>query len=117
MSSEPKTGPDLVWFTNIPTPYRIPIWKRLASRLDFNLIFFAKSERERNWDLEIPLQGLRHIYLNLKPIYLSSQIPIYFNFLKSIIAIRSINGKAIYLDGWESPAFFVSAIYAKRKGM
>ena len=25
--------PDLVWLTNIPTPYRIPIWKVLDSRL------------------------------------------------------------------------------------
>ena len=109
--------PDLVWLTNIPTPYRIPTWKELDSRLDFNLIFLAKSERDRNWDLEVQLGNLHCINLNLRPFYPSSTIPLYLNFVKPIIEISKIKSKAIYIDGWESPAFFVSAIYAKRKGV
>jgi len=36
------------------------------------------------------------------------------NFYKSIKAINRTKGKTIYIDGWESPAFFITALYAKR---
>jgi glycosyltransferase involved in cell wall biosynthesis len=113
----PASSLDLVWFTNIPTPYRVPIWKVLQSRIRFELLFLSSSQRDRDWDLENSLQGLNYRSFQGKAIYLSSSLPLYLNFIKSIRRLRKINPKTIYIDGWESPAFFITALYAKKIGM
>jgi glycosyltransferase involved in cell wall biosynthesis len=112
-----KQDPDLIWLTNIPTPYRIPTWKVLNSRINFHLIFLSKTERDRHWNLSDSLNGLIYQYTNQRALYFGKLIPLYFNFRKTIKILRKLNGKSIYIDGWESPAFFVSAFYAKQKGM
>lgn len=40
--------------TNIPAPYRLPIYEKIAQKYgdDFLVIFAAKSESNRKWDLE-----------------------------------------------------------------
>jgi glycosyltransferase involved in cell wall biosynthesis len=34
-----------------------------------------------------------------------------------MMCLHKLKGKAVYIDGWESPAFFVTAFYAKKIGM
>ena len=109
--------PDLIWFTNIPTPYRIPTWQILHSRLKLELIFLAKTESGRDWDLDKMLNGLHCHFLNERVIYPIATSPMYFNFFKPIWKLWNLDFKSIYIDGWESPAFFLTAIYAKRRGM
>ena len=109
--------PDLIWFTNIPTPYRIPTWEILHLRIRFHLIFLAKMELGRDWDLDNSLRGFSKLYLNERVLYPLASVPIYFNFIKPIREIRKLRAKSIYIDGWESPALFMSALYAKRQGM
>jgi glycosyltransferase involved in cell wall biosynthesis len=113
----PVSSLDLVWFTNIPTPYRIPTWKALDSRIRLKLLFLSNSERGRDWELVSSLRGLNYRSFQEKALYPSRSIPLYINFIKPIRRLRKINGKAIYIDGWESPAFFVTALYAKKIGM
>jgi glycosyltransferase involved in cell wall biosynthesis len=112
-----SAAPDLVWFTNIPTPYRIPTWQILHSRLKLHLLFLAKTELGRDWNLEKLLDGLNCRYLNERAFNPIESMPLYFNFIKPIREIRKLRAKSIYMDGWESPAFFVSALYAKWLGM
>jgi len=112
-----KQDPDLIWLTNIPTPYRIPTWKVLNSRFKFQLVFLNKTDQDRHWDLADSLNILNYQYTNQKALYIGKLLPLYINFFKPIKILRKLNGKSIYIDGWESPAFFVSAFYAKRKGM
>ncbi len=49
--------------TNIPAPYRLPVFERVAGQLgdDFIVIFCARIEPNRQWDLG-PL-SFRHLYL------------------------------------------------------
>jgi len=111
------TNPDFIWLTNIPTPYRLSTWKVMDSRIRFELLFLNDSERGREWDLSNALQGLKFGSLQEKALYPSNSIPIYFNFFKPIKRLHKLRAKAIYIDGWESPAFFVTALYAKRIDM
>ena len=111
------SNPDLIWFTNIPTPYRIPTWEMLHTRIKLHLIFLAKTESGRDWNLESLLKGFSHSFMQARARYPLSLAPIYFNFAKPIREIRNFRAKTIYIDGWESPAFFISALYAKRQRM
>ena len=108
---------DLIWLTNIPTPYRIPAWKVLDSRIDFQLIFLNKTERYRDWDLFESLKFLPHLYVKQRALYIGNFSPVYFNFCKTIKILRKLESRSIYIDGWESPVFFITAFYAKRKSM
>jgi len=47
-------APKVVLVTNIPAPYRVPVYNRIAadSRIDFTAIFCAEREPNRPWDLE-----------------------------------------------------------------
>jgi glycosyltransferase involved in cell wall biosynthesis len=53
----------LALITNIPAPYRIPIFNRIAAELgrDFLVIFCARLEPDRNWDL--CSMEFDHVYL------------------------------------------------------
>ena len=108
---------DLTWLTNIPTPYRIPTWKVFDLRIDFQLIFLNKTERHRDWDLSESLKFLSHLYAKQRAFYIGNFSPVYFNFYKTINILRKLESRSIYIDGWESPVFFITAFYAKRKSM
>jgi glycosyltransferase involved in cell wall biosynthesis len=107
----------LIWLTNIPTPYRISVWKALDQKIDLKLIFLNKTEHGRDWQLEKDLEPLTFRILGVKARYLSPSIPLYFNSVKPIREIAKLGASAIYIDGWESPAYFLSAMFAKSIGM
>jgi glycosyltransferase involved in cell wall biosynthesis len=81
------------------------------------LVFLNETEHARNWDLFESLKDLPHQYAHQKAWYIGKGLPLYFNFYKTIKTIRELKSKSIYIDGWESPVFFITAFYAKRIGM
>ena len=56
-------GMRVAMVTNIPAPYRLPVYARIAEEPDMDLCVFFFSEREpdRKWDLEIT--NFKHIFL------------------------------------------------------
>jgi glycosyltransferase involved in cell wall biosynthesis len=51
--------------SEIPTPYRLPFYARLAARpeLELELVFCSAAEPDRPWELEGALAGVRHRFL------------------------------------------------------
>src|ERR1700674_5288906 len=49
-----QTAPRVALVTNIPAPYRVPVYNRIAidGRIDLTVIFCAEREPDRHWDLE-----------------------------------------------------------------
>jgi glycosyltransferase involved in cell wall biosynthesis len=43
--------------------------------------------------------------------------PLYLNFMKTVREIKRTKPKAVYIDGWESPAFSIVGMYAKKRNM
>jgi glycosyltransferase involved in cell wall biosynthesis len=68
--SEASRKRDLIWLTNIPTPYRIATWKSLNSRINLYLVFLNETEHARNWDLFESLKDLPHQYAHQKAWYI-----------------------------------------------
>jgi glycosyltransferase involved in cell wall biosynthesis len=54
-------NPRVSILTNIPAPYRLPVFRELASRVDLQVIFDARSEPNRSWNVGEDL-GFRHVY-------------------------------------------------------
>ncbi len=47
--------------TNIPAPYRLPVFRELAAHVELQVIFDARSEPNRSWKVSDDL-GFRHVY-------------------------------------------------------
>jgi glycosyltransferase involved in cell wall biosynthesis len=54
MSSPPKNRIKVALVTNIPTPYRIPVFERVAKddNIELTVIYFSRREPDRLWDLD-----------------------------------------------------------------
>ena len=108
----------LLWITNIPAPYRVPIWKALDSKYNFNLSYFNKTEKGRSWNLSEEMRGLKSIDLNLHKFYIPfNPTAVYLNWWKVWNEVKKVNPQAIYFDGYESPAFFISAFLARKRNI
>ena len=106
----------LIWLTNIPTPYRIPVWNQLDSRFDLHLVFLNSTEKGRHWILTDSLRNLNYRFLNVKAYFFHDQ-PFYLGILRTLKYIRNLRAQFIYIDGWESPAFYMTALLANRMGL
>jgi glycosyltransferase involved in cell wall biosynthesis len=62
MSNDPTR---IVVLSEIPTPYRAPLYRRLAERPDIELdvLFCSREQPDRPWALDGALEGVRHTYL------------------------------------------------------
>jgi len=61
------------------------------------------------------LKTLGHKFLNVKALYFGNQIPLYVNWLGVNRELNRSQPDFIYIDGWESPAFFMAARLARRQ--
>jgi glycosyltransferase involved in cell wall biosynthesis len=68
------TRPRILAISEIPTPYRLPLYRALAARDDLNLevVFCAAEQPDRPWQLgdelaDVPHRVLRNIPLRLRP--------------------------------------------------
>ena len=107
--------PSLTWVTNIPVPYRVPIWNALNTKLDFNLITMTDNELDRKWELSKSMEEFDHKSLKTKAHYFKTSTPLYFQWRRTWSTIKKYDRKIIYFDGYESPAFFIPAFLAKRR--
>jgi glycosyltransferase involved in cell wall biosynthesis len=43
--------PNVLFLTNLPAPYRIPIWNRMADKTNLKVVFTLSEKNWRNWSL------------------------------------------------------------------
>jgi glycosyltransferase involved in cell wall biosynthesis len=110
-----RSRPSLTWLTNIPIPYRVQIWRALNSSMEFNLVTMTNQEKGRGWDLSNEMQDIKHTNMNSRPYSIKIETPLYLNVFKTNQTLKKIDSNAIYIDGYESPSFFLSALLEKRR--
>ena len=62
----PARAPRILVVSEIPTPYRLPLYARLAERpeIELDVVFCSRDEPDRPWKLEPALAGVPHRFLN-----------------------------------------------------
>ena len=105
------------WWTNIPMLYRVPVWEHLSRTFSFNLIFNSLLERGRYENVISKLAELDFKILGIRTWYFGLKLPIYFSVLRPFLWIRANKCTILYIDGWESPTYFINAYLAKRRGI
>jgi glycosyltransferase involved in cell wall biosynthesis len=105
----------VVLLTEIPAPYRIPLFNALADRLDLTVLFL----RERNPDRPYALHAeefrfdwrvLRGTDVTLGGRWLVLNVGV-------LRALRALRPAAVVLGGWNQPAFWTALAWARARGV
>ena len=94
--------------TNLPPPYRVPIFNRLARQpgLDFHAVFCTAREPNRAWDLppmEFIHHPLRERYLTVRGRYIHHNpdiLPLLQRLQPRIVITDGFNPTHLYAFGW-----------------
>jgi len=105
--------PQILWLTNLPAPYRFPIWDRIAENFDLKVAFLLKEKNWRNWTVSKE-QKWRHEYLSLKSINIKE-----YDFIPSIRGAKKLlqNVDLLVLGGWETPFYIRILLLAKKSNI
>jgi glycosyltransferase involved in cell wall biosynthesis len=105
----------LVWITNIPTPYRLPLWLALRDRTALDVACMAETEPNRTWDGASLLQQASAHNLRAPSMRASPELVLYLP-TRPLIRLVRTTGSTVVIDGWESPAYLAAAICARAAG-
>jgi len=108
-----SSRPDILWLTNIPTPYTVPTWRELDSMCDLRIACLARAESNRSW--RVDTRGLKISLLNAPRVHVSHEQTIYGPSLR-LIPLLLRRPKVVVLDGWESLAALQSLLVGRLLG-
>ena len=113
MSDKSPHNSKIVWLTNLPAPYRIPIWNSLGAIIDLNVLFSLKEDNYRGWRRP-DSKDFSFEYLS-KPSFRLGSLELVFGVrgLKSKIESANI----FIASGWESPLNIRGLLLCKRMRM
>ena len=103
----------VLWLTNLPAPYRLPIWESLSHYVDLKVVFTLKEKNWRNWLPPISTSW-SHLYLSYRSIKIGE-----FVLVPNFIGAKKIlaNVDTVIIGGWESPMFMRTTFLAKKRGL
>jgi len=109
MRPRPRALPRVALVTNIPAPYRVPVYNRVVAdgRIDLTVIFCAEREPDRHWDyerIEFKSMVLRESYFTWKGRYIHNN----FDVLEQL---KAIDPAVVITDGF-NPTFLYAFFYA-----
>lgn len=102
--------PDLLWLTNISTPYTVPVWRELAKHCHFVVACMANEEANRHWDVDtsqapVTILACASLTLNYETrLYLPNW---------RLVRLLFSRPRTVVIDGWESPAGLTAFMLAK----
>jgi glycosyltransferase involved in cell wall biosynthesis len=96
-----KSRPDLLWLTNIPTPYTVPVWRELARLCDLEIACLAAREQNRAWTVDT--SGVSLTVLSVVRFRAGYERTLYGASLR-LQSLLSRRPRVVILDGWESLA-------------
>lgn len=101
----------VLWLTNLPAPYRFPVWDRMAKDVTLKVVFLLKRRNWRNWP-EPRGKNWKHEYLSFNSWQISE-----YDIIPSFRGARKMlqDVDVAIIGGWESPMFIRSILLAKKK--
>ena len=99
----------VIWITNLPAPYRVPIWNQLSTRLDLKVVSLMGEKNWRNWKAPKHI-FFEHVFLSKKVFRIRE-----YDLIPSILGVKKLvsEGNVIILGGWESPFYLAALVFAK----
>jgi glycosyltransferase involved in cell wall biosynthesis len=100
----------LVILTDIASPYRLPVFRHLASLVDLHVVLLAEGDRFRNWET-FSGDGSFAVHV-LKPAPLTQRISVGRMPVHLVRGtgktLRALNPEAVVIGGWNQPSFWAA---------
>ena len=100
----------VVWVTNLPAPYRIPIWDRFSDLTNLQIFFLLKEKNWRNWTIDF-VPNWSYKFLSKSSIRFS-ELEVVFNPFGSKLVLSDAD--LVIVGGWESLFYFFIIFNARR---
>jgi len=101
-----------ILITNIPTPYRIPLWDKLKESITIDVICISHTEKNRLWNIEnrdyISFLKSYHFFISKMdwPIHFTIPFSLFFKLMIK-------NPDNLIITGYDSFAYWEALLYAK----
>lgn len=106
------TRETLLWVTNIPTPYRAPLWAEISARQPLQVALLADTEPNRDWTVD--LSDARYDVARLSAVVLGRpRGTTVYGPSPRLFRLIARRPRAMVLDGWESPAYLTALWWAR----
>lgn len=98
--------------TNIPSPYRVPLWDEVKKLCNLNVICISENEKNRQWKIEnrayIRFLKSYHLFFPKRDwaLHFSFPFSLFFSLAKQ-------NPDAVIITGYDSFQYWEALIYAK----
>ena len=103
------TRPRVVLLTEIPAPYRIPLFNALAERVDLHVLFLAERNPERPYRLHENEIRFSWEVLPGRDLTVGDRWLV----LNHGVSKRVRGADAVVLGGWNQPAFWTALAWAR----
>lgn len=111
---------DVVWVTNVASPYRRPVWAELAERCDLRIALLEPDDALRRDGRRGDDWASRHadglVTWHPRVIRVARGERILYALLGPL-GLRRHRTRAVLIGGWESPAFWQTLVSARAKGI
>ncbi len=104
----------LAWVTNIPSPYRVPVWQALQLDVDARVFCMARTEPNRRWNIDLQATGVHVEVLDVPVLRPSLEVSLYLPSPKLRRVFR-YEPDVVLVGGWESPAYLQVLAQARRR--
>ena len=103
----------VLWLTNLPAPYRFPIWDRMAEDVQLKVVFLLKRKNWRNWPEPVG-KSWNHQFMSFNSLQISE-----YDIIPSFRGSRKLlkNIDVAIIGGWESPMYIRTILSAKKYGI
>ena len=103
----------IVFLTNLPAPYRFPIWNRMAEKLDLTVFFTLGENNWRNWPPPIDVKwNFRFLSLKCFRIKEYEFIPRFYG-ASQILKCTDL----VIIGSWDAPVYISTLIQARLKSI
>ena len=108
--------------SELPTPYRLPLFRRVAEEpsLDVTVLYYARTEADRDWALDVQEEGSespRVEFLPGRALHVRGKRSLFFHWNPGI-AHRLKRGAfdVVVIPGWSMPTSIRAALWCRTSG-
>lgn len=107
--------------SELPTPYRWPLFQRVAEApgLDLTVFFYARNEADRGWS--VPVEGAgrpRAEFLPGRVLHVRGRRSLFFHWNPRIVArLKRREFDVAVIPGWSMPTSVASAVACRARGI
>ena len=101
--------------SELPTPYRWPLFRRVGAveRLDLTVFFYSRTEADRDWGLEVgDERGVSVVFPPGRPFHVRGRRSLFFHWNPDLVArLRKGAFDVVVIPGWSMPSS-LAAVWA-----